>query len=98
MIANRKEYWLLEDMLAGLIMIDDRREVPQLRALQADTFQMIDRQRAAIARDPLLREAHHWNAYLDGLAAERENDWRDYARLLADDADTTLQQDDDKPN
>jgi hypothetical protein len=30
MIANREEYWELEDRLAGLVRIDNRKEKPTL--------------------------------------------------------------------
>jgi hypothetical protein len=71
-------------------MLDERRNGgPRFRAFQESFLARIDRQKAAIARDPVMIERGKYHDYLAGLAADEEAKWQDYRlRLTIDPAAT----------
>ena len=89
-IAAAELHWQLFDRLSGLILNDERRGAPTLRAFQEAFLKRIDRRRAAIAADPIMIEKHRYAGHLEGLAVEQERAWRDYGRRLANDPDATF--------
>ena len=67
-------------------MLDERRNGgPQLRAFQEAFLARIDRQKAAIARDPRMIERPHFNDFLTALAANQKRRWQDYRIRLSSD-------------
>jgi hypothetical protein len=91
MVAARMLYLELEDRLAGLVKVDDKRHGgPRLHGLQQDLLRKIDRRKTAIAADPRMLEEHYWRGHLDAIEARQEQAWMDYSRRLADDADAAF--------
>jgi hypothetical protein len=65
-------------------MLDERRNGgPRFRAFQEAFLARIDRQKVAIARDPVMVERHRYHAYLTGLAEEQQRLGQDYRRRLS---------------
>jgi hypothetical protein len=74
-------------------MLDERRSGgPRFRAFQEAFLAHIDRQKAAIARDPRMIERPHYNDYITALAANQKRRWQDYRRRLADSADAVFEE------
>jgi hypothetical protein len=78
----------LQDQITGFARVSGGALLPSER--QADLLNQVDRREVAIAADPRLIENHHWKAHLDGLSAEQERRWNDYARRLMISADATF--------
>jgi hypothetical protein len=58
----------------------------KLRAFQEAFLARIDRQKVAIARDPVMVERLRYQAYITDLATEQQRLWQDYRRRLTSDA------------
>jgi hypothetical protein len=79
-------HWRLIDKLKGLVMLDEARPGgPRFRAFQEAFLARIDRQKLAVARDPVMIERHRYLAYVNDLAADQQRLWQDYRLRLASD-------------
>jgi hypothetical protein len=78
-------------------MLDERRNSgPRFRAFQEAFLARIDRQKCAIARDPVMIERHRYHDHLAGLVADELRRWQDYRRRWLDDAGACFEATDDR--
>jgi hypothetical protein len=78
-------------------VLDERRNGgPRFRAFQKAFLARIDRQKLAVARDPVMVERHRYLAYITGLAEEQQRRWQDYRRRLTSDAGACFDATDDR--
>ena len=80
--AAFEKYWQIRDKLAGYA----RTEPTKLADIADDITKSLNRQHRLAAKDPLLLENNHWTDFLNKIATGEEQEWRDYARRLTDDA------------
>jgi hypothetical protein len=83
MAANQEAFWLLEDKLRALILIDSRRKGPKLdEKWQNARLRKMNRHQAAVDKNPLFAEMHNWEGHVKGMAERAAKDWLDDADKL----------------